>query len=656
MHPVIARLSKVWWGFELPEFRPVDATYLAFAWSDIPPIHCVFDGSLDWYRQPVSKVQGAPQPTKAKAKKLPKIAAKAAEIESKLRLTFPRDFKRFVEMADARELFAGSPTACEWVDKLDAKPFLSGWLCKIYVDQQDVVTWYLYFEGDADSCTDSVVLSSSYDPKQILKARPEKLPEMVELAEESFEAFLYRIQIEGLGYENPLSNARSGISSFWLNELTSYLSFYDAETWKTRFATDPSTKAPTAIRLRYTQIAASELESLLSTPRDWLLASHHQKLDESFIRRHANQLDWSLMCQYQNLSEALLDDHCDMLDWKKVSAYQKLSEGFLRRHWARLDIESVSAFQPLSTAFIEEFARSLHWGWLIRYQDLPVDFLKRHTKHFNKAELSFAKHLTAELLDAFADDLDWGEILKNIKLSEEQLERYADRLDWQNVSYTQDLSESFLERNLPRLVWRNICLKQKLSSDFLERHRFKLEPDAIAGNAHLSEELRAQWAERWSSLYGSVTESDIDAAPDQYNFLVLPKYFQFSDAFLERHAARLNWYVLTRDGKLSESSLRKFADKLNWRHVSQNQALSEQFMRDFAAKLDWNEISKNQRLSEAFIHDFQDRVHWWQISNFQTLSETFIREHADRVIWNCIATSQQLSPEFRAEFAKKLAE
>ena len=55
----------------------------------------------------------------------------------------------------------------------------------------------LYFEGDAESCMGSVVLSS-YDPKKILKGKPEKLLGMIELAEESFEAFLYRIHIEGL--------------------------------------------------------------------------------------------------------------------------------------------------------------------------------------------------------------------------------------------------------------------------------------------------------------------------------------------------------------------------------------------------------------------------------------------------------------------------
>src|SRR4051794_32903374 len=106
MNPVIGRLQKVWWAFDIPGYRSIEATYEALPWSEVPPLTRAFDGSLDWYLRPIAA--GAPAPTLPQAQD--PAAAEAIRIGSERGYSLPADYVRFLSLPSSLDLFAGSPT------------------------------------------------------------------------------------------------------------------------------------------------------------------------------------------------------------------------------------------------------------------------------------------------------------------------------------------------------------------------------------------------------------------------------------------------------------------------------------------------------------------------------------------------------------------
>lgn len=82
---------------------------------------------------------------------------------------------------------------------------------------------------------------------------------------------------------------------------------------------------------------------------DWKTVLQTQRLSEDQQDQYVYKLDsrekWTLHCTYQKMSETFMEKHADDLDWKAVGCFQQLDLKFARRHESRLSMKDVEHFQ-----------------------------------------------------------------------------------------------------------------------------------------------------------------------------------------------------------------------------------------------------------------------------------------------------------------------
>jgi hypothetical protein len=270
MNTTIKNLEKLWVGFGLGNSRPLDnATYMGYLWSEIPPLQQEFNDSFNWLLDKTRKAD-------------PELVKQLDNLQQELKITFPKDFLNLVSVSKWDDLIEASPTGCYFPEKFAVKPFLSGHLVKVYLDQQDVVSWFLYFESDEKECFESIVLSSYYDMNTLLETSAGDLFSKLYISENSFESFIYRMHLE-IRSDYSLSN----MNNYWKRAITDYLNFYNDKDWKKEFET----------------LSEKEIENTFDLFKPAAIIARYKKLSEGFLEKYADQLGWLYISQYQALQK-----------------------------------------------------------------------------------------------------------------------------------------------------------------------------------------------------------------------------------------------------------------------------------------------------------------------------------------------------------------
>lgn len=116
-------------------------------------------------------------------------------------------------------------------------------------------------------------------------------------------------------------------------------------------------------------------------PKSYL--AKFQILDESFIRKHKEDLDPLYLFQYQKLSEELMDEYCKVShpNLYLLSRYQKLSEEFIDAHKDIVDWDDISIYQRLSPEWMSQHLTSLNLYSIFKTQQLPISFIEDYMKY-----------------------------------------------------------------------------------------------------------------------------------------------------------------------------------------------------------------------------------------------------------------------------------
>ena len=129
-----------------------------------------------------------------------------------------------------------------------------------------------------------------------------------------------------------------------------------------------------------------DLDSPPKSKEDWKDVCTRERLSESFIREHTNDVYWPCVSIYQakwiSIDFAIksgeiiwyLEEFVDKMTskcWDTVCWRQSLSEDFMNRHYKNLNWEYVSRFQVFSTSFLSRFKCRLDLEVLSKRTDLP---------------------------------------------------------------------------------------------------------------------------------------------------------------------------------------------------------------------------------------------------------------------------------------------
>ena len=208
--------QKMWFGVDLGEIRPIDATYGGEDFDALPTISQEhLDGSFSYLDNDTVGLlderipDGVDKPFKASAKA--NIFETDSEWQEKLKkiqdslppsLKLPEGLLKFMSSPEAHSLIP-SCTACYFDLPETALPFKwlgeEGFIFHFYRDQQDCLFWYFYIRNTGESC----ILTS---PIPILPEEQELLDTLSDEAIQrdtfytaaSFEEFIYRTWIENM--------------------------------------------------------------------------------------------------------------------------------------------------------------------------------------------------------------------------------------------------------------------------------------------------------------------------------------------------------------------------------------------------------------------------------------------------------------------------
>lgn len=209
--------EKVWYGVDLGDLRPVDATYGAEDFERLPPVpkNCM-DGSFSYLSNAlvaelerslpaaVDKPFGAHgggdlfAPDAAWQAKLEGIQASLPE-----GLKLPPALVKFMS-APAAHRQIPSCTACYFDLPDRALPFHwlgeDGYIFHFYRDQQDCLFWYYYVRRSGESCilTSPMPFIPDYDDAFLEGLGDEWVERQVFYTAANFEEFVYRAWVENV--------------------------------------------------------------------------------------------------------------------------------------------------------------------------------------------------------------------------------------------------------------------------------------------------------------------------------------------------------------------------------------------------------------------------------------------------------------------------
>ncbi|NJL13369.1 MAG: hypothetical protein HC913_10450 [Microscillaceae bacterium] len=206
--------QKIWYGVDLPDIRPIDATYGGEPFAQLPPVDPLhLDGSFRYLsKQVVQEIdEKVPEYVDKTFKPSgqadifapkPKWQKKLAAIQQSLpeHLILPEAMVRFMSAPEAQNLIP-SCTACYFDLPDEALPFRflgeDGYLFYFYRDQQDCLFWFYYVRNTGESCIlVSPLPLGVEDLGEILK--DELVHREVFYTAASFEEFIYRTWIENI--------------------------------------------------------------------------------------------------------------------------------------------------------------------------------------------------------------------------------------------------------------------------------------------------------------------------------------------------------------------------------------------------------------------------------------------------------------------------
>ena len=210
--------EKVWFGVDLDELRPIDATYGGEPFELLPTINQKYlDGNFSYLSNQTVKeidekvsdhVDKRFKPTKEKdiLKIDPKWQKKVEKIQQNLpnHLVLPASLVKFMSAPIAQDLIP-SCTACYFDLPDSITPFNwldeKGYIFHFYRDQQDCLFWYYYVRETGESC----ILASAipFEEEGIEnELTDEIIKQEVFYTAENFEEFIYRTWIENILWFN----------------------------------------------------------------------------------------------------------------------------------------------------------------------------------------------------------------------------------------------------------------------------------------------------------------------------------------------------------------------------------------------------------------------------------------------------------------------
>jgi len=210
--------QKVWFGVDLAELRPIDATYGGEPFNLLPVIDTQhLDGNFSYLsNQTVQEIDEKVsdlvdkrfKPTqendifKVDAKWKKKIEAIQQALPANLVL--PSSLVKFMSAPEAQNLIP-SCTACYFDLPKKVTPFTwmgeKGHIFHFYRDQQDCLFWYYYVRENGDSC----ILASAipFEQEGIESELDNEVVEQeVFFTAHNFEEFIYRTWIENILWFN----------------------------------------------------------------------------------------------------------------------------------------------------------------------------------------------------------------------------------------------------------------------------------------------------------------------------------------------------------------------------------------------------------------------------------------------------------------------
>lgn len=204
-------------------------------------------------------------------------------------------------------------------------------------------------------------------------------------------------------------------------------------------------------------------------------------MEESTIKKFAEQVDWYHVCINSTLSEKFIEEMIDYVDFEMISLYQKLSINFIKKYIRLLRLDFLAEFQVLDDAIIIEIFDSL--------DDATKTLIGQYQK------------ISDELIETLDDEILWGTITINKKLSEPFIKKNLHKLDKSLILMYQTLSETFLKEHKKYFHFNDVSMYQKLSEKFIEEYKDELNWYGIIQNQLLSTTFLIKHEKHIDTLY-----------------------------------------------------------------------------------------------------------------------------------------------------------
>ena len=179
-------------------------------------------------------------------------------------------------------------------------------------------------------------------------------------------------------------------------------------------------------------------------------------LNKKFIKTFNKYFDETT---WQNVTERYFITHLDEVDeyinhinWWKICRHAKLDEDFMRMHADYLDWKVVSRWQKMSSTFIEEFTDKLDWKEL------------SDNKKVKTADLS----KVGNNLKMVAKTNWYNTNFYNKKIDESVLEAHEDEIDWNRLSCSKrKLTPKFLSNHKFNINWKGYITLHTIDKETL---------------------------------------------------------------------------------------------------------------------------------------------------------------------------------------------
>ena len=196
-----------------------------------------------------------------------------------------------------------------------------------------------------------------------------------------------------------------------------------------------------------------DLDSPPKSKEDWKGVCTRERLSESFIREHANDVYWPCVSIYQakwiSIDFAIKSGE---IIWYPFLQSRKQA-GLMISEKELENCSAAGVFRENSTPFLIHCA-------------IPVSFLRQH-----KEEVT-----------------DWDSAFLYQCFSEDEIEEFVDKMTskcWDTVCWRQSLSEDFMNRHYKNLNWEYVSQFQVFSASFLSRFKCRLDLEVLSKRTDL---------------------------------------------------------------------------------------------------------------------------------------------------------------------------